>query len=53
MRYMGWSWPELDSTPEYVRRYCWDLMQARLSAEQAEHDKVMAEHERERAAHGA
>ncbi|WP_158634324.1 hypothetical protein [Amycolatopsis sp. WAC 04197] len=53
MRYMGWSWPELDATPEYVRRYCWDLMQARLSAEQAEHDKVMAEHERERAAHGA
>lgn len=30
---MRWSWPELDDTPEYVRRYCWDLMQIKLQAE--------------------
>lgn len=32
---MGWSWPELQATPMYVRRYSWDLLQARR---QAEHD---------------
>lgn len=29
MREMGWSWPELDATPVYVRRYCLDLMNIR------------------------
>lgn len=34
MRAMKWSWTELQETPLYVRRYCWDLHQARLKAEQ-------------------
>ncbi|MFD1145978.1 hypothetical protein [Saccharothrix hoggarensis] len=33
MKYMGWSWPELEATPEYVRRFAWDLMQIKLTAE--------------------
>jgi hypothetical protein len=33
MRYMGWSWRDLDDTPDYVRHYAWDLMQARIGAE--------------------
>ena len=30
---MGWSWRDLDETPEYVQRYAWDFMQARITAE--------------------
>jgi hypothetical protein len=26
MHEMSWSWPELQATPLYVRRYCWDLL---------------------------
>lgn len=52
MRYMRWSWRDLDETPEYVRRYCWDLMQARLSAERDAHDKSMREQELKREAGG-
>lgn len=33
MREMHWSWDELQSTPVYVRRYCWDFTLARRSAE--------------------
>lgn len=32
MRYMGWSWQELQATPMYVRRYTWDLMNRREEA---------------------
>jgi len=38
MRYMGWSWEDLKETPEYVRQYSWDFMQARLNAEHRAHD---------------
>lgn len=31
---MGWSWQELNATPIYVKRYCWDLIQIKLSAQQ-------------------
>jgi hypothetical protein len=31
---MGWSWTELEDTPQYVRRYCWDFLQARMKARQ-------------------
>ena len=34
MREYGWPWPELEATPSYVRRVCWDLMVARREAEQ-------------------
>lgn len=34
---MGWSWADLESTPEYVKQFAWDLMQARLSAENNAH----------------
>lgn len=30
---MGWSWPELQATPVYVRRFCWDLLNIRREAE--------------------
>jgi len=43
MRFMGWSWPDLEATPLYVRRYCWDLMQARLEAEAAAHERAVRE----------
>lgn len=23
----GWSWEQLQATPLYVRRYCWDILQ--------------------------
>lgn len=31
---MGWSWTDYDACPMYVRRFCWDLLQARRKAEQ-------------------
>jgi hypothetical protein len=42
MRFMGWSWTELQGTPLYVRRYCWDLMNARLKAERDANDNAGA-----------
>ncbi len=36
MRAMKWSWDQLQATPRYVRRYCWDLLQARNTAEAAQ-----------------
>jgi hypothetical protein len=39
MRGMNWSWDELQATPAYVQRYCWDLMQIRAEAEQAAYDR--------------
>jgi hypothetical protein len=26
---MGWSWPELEATPMYVRRFSFDLLNIR------------------------
>jgi hypothetical protein len=23
---MGWSWSELEATPQYVRQFCWDFL---------------------------
>jgi hypothetical protein len=28
MREFGWTWADLDATPDYVQRYCWDFLQA-------------------------
>lgn len=33
MREMGWSWPELQQAPPYVRRFCTDFMVIRRQAE--------------------
>ena len=30
---MGWSWTELQDTPLYVRRFCWDLLLIKRKAE--------------------
>jgi hypothetical protein len=30
---MNWSWTELQATPIYVRRFCWDLLNIRREAE--------------------
>jgi hypothetical protein len=35
MRQMHWSWADLQSAPAYVRRYCWDFLNARATAENA------------------
>lgn len=43
MREMRWSWTELQDTPAYVRRYCWDLMQARKTAENDANEKANEE----------
>lgn len=43
---MGWSWQELQSTPRYVVRYCWDLLQARRQAEQDVNERATAEAKR-------
>jgi hypothetical protein len=37
---MGWSWEQLQATPLYVQRYCWDLLQIRREAEQAAYDRA-------------
>lgn len=36
---MGWSWTDLQNTPMYVRRYCWDLLQIKRKTE---HDAIEA-----------
>lgn len=33
MHGMGWSWAELQETPPYVKRYCWDTLQIRYRIE--------------------
>ena len=30
---MGWSWPELEATPEHVRQYCLDFLHMKRSAQ--------------------
>lgn len=39
MREMGWSWDDLERAPEYVVRYCSDLMFIRRQAEADEVEK--------------
>jgi hypothetical protein len=33
MRYYSWSWADLEATPAYVRRVCWDFMLTRRAAQ--------------------
>lgn len=40
MREMKWSFADLQATPPYVRRFCWDLMNARRNAEAAASEKA-------------
>lgn len=47
MREMHWSWAELQATPPYIRRFCWDFTLARRKAE-----NDAAERERGRAGAG-
>lgn len=37
---MGWSWPDLQATPAYMRRVCWDLLQIRRTAAKDAIEKV-------------
>jgi hypothetical protein len=46
MFHMEWSWPDLEKTPLYVKRYSWDLLQARLSAEKEANEREARKHER-------
>ena len=43
MRYMHWSWDQLQATPEYVRRYCLDMSQMRTKAEHDAQEKANRE----------
>jgi hypothetical protein len=43
MHEMRWTWDDLQSTPTYVRRYCWDFIQARRTAEKEAHDRARRE----------
>lgn len=40
---MNWSWPELQATPVYVRRFCWDLLNIRREAESEALNKARKE----------
>jgi hypothetical protein len=33
MEHMGWSWPDLEATPLYVRRFCLDIAGIRKRCE--------------------
>jgi len=46
MFHMHWSWPDLCATPMYVKRYTWDLLQARLSAEREAQERETRKHGR-------
>jgi hypothetical protein len=37
---MGWSWQELQETPLYVQRFCWDLLQIRREAQHAANERA-------------
>jgi hypothetical protein len=43
MHEMKWSWDELQATPLYVRRYCWDIMQVARRVEQDRLDQAERE----------
>jgi hypothetical protein len=43
MRQMHWSWEQLQATPTYVRRYSWDLLQARATAEREANERARNE----------
>jgi hypothetical protein len=36
----GWSWADLEATPPYVRRVCWDLLIARREAERTANNRA-------------
>ena len=40
MREMHWSWDELQATPPYVRRFCWDFILARRNAENEANERA-------------
>lgn len=46
MREFHWSWPDLEATPPYVKRYAWDLLNIRRQAEQDANDRVVRESRR-------
>lgn len=37
---MGWTWAQLQATPLYVRRYTWDFINLRATAEKAANEKA-------------
>jgi hypothetical protein len=43
---MGWSWPEFQATPPYVRQMCWAFLvkQRRAEAERSERAQRAAAH---------
>lgn len=38
MKHMGWSWKALQTTPPYVKRFCFDIAQAEFEHEAEEVD---------------
>lgn len=49
MKYMRWSWEQLEATPLYVRRFTWDLMQAEITAQNDEMSSARRKQEAARA----
>lgn len=50
---MGWSWTQLQETPQYVRAYCWDFLRRQRAAaiergERAARERKAAERGRTR-----
>ncbi len=43
---LGWSWPDLEATPLYVRNTFWRLLQARRQAEKDRQDEASRKAER-------
>lgn len=46
MHEMGWSWEELQTTPIYVRRYCWDLIQIQRQVQREKQEQAEREAKR-------
>lgn len=40
---MGWSWTELDATPQYVRQFCWDFLRRQRAAAISRSEKAQRE----------
>lgn len=47
MREMGWTWADLEATPDYVRQYCVALMFTRRQAEADQAEKAQRDAERQ------
>lgn len=50
MKELGWSWEQLQATPEYVQRYCYDFQQAIWAHEADEAERAEAKRQAQQGA---